>query len=232
MTGLEPYSGALIKFGGTLVIRSAPKGLELIKSWWTGKTILIVGQPRAGKTTFLDYFHYGLWGDEKDTERTYFDLPSARFNVKVGRNETLQISVTTAVDTSGHMPAYQQAKNIFERKPHALLIFMDLTLPLKPSSEWLAELCRKFESHWRTSKSQRNRLKSIILVLNKKDKVDAKTITSRKRVFQKIIDAELKDARGKMLDDIAIIPTAMVENPDKTKSADDLIAHLAKSLIR
>jgi GTP-binding protein EngB required for normal cell division len=73
---------------------------------------------------------------------------------------------------------------------------------------------------------------NITLVLNKSDKVDSKTITARKNNFRKIIDAELKEARGKMLDEIAIISTVMVNNPDGTKSADSLITHLAKALVK
>lgn len=231
MTGLEPYLGTIFKVGGAIIVK-APRGLEIIKSWWKGETILIIGQERAGKTTFLDYFHYGLWGDERETVRTLKDLPTARFNIKLGRDEALEICITTAIDTSGQAPHFQQAEKAFAENPHALLIFMDLSKPLKTSSEWLTELCKRLETYWRTNKRKRNRIQSIILVLNKKDKVDAKAIASRKKSFQKILDSQLKDARGKMLDDIAIMPTVIVTNPDNTKSVDNLIAHLAKSLIQ
>lgn len=230
MTGLEPYIGTMVKVGGAIVVK-IPRGIEIIKSWWKGKTILIIGQERAGKTTFLDYFHHGLWGDERETIRTSRDLPTARFNVKLGRNESLEICITTAIDTAGQAPQFQQAEKVFEKNPHGLLIFMDLTKPLKPSSEWLTELCRRIENHWRANKRKKNKIQSIILVLNKKDKVDAKTIDARKKAFQKILNAELKDARGKMIDDIVIVPTVMVTNPDNTKTVDSLIADLAKALI-
>lgn len=231
MTGLEPYMGTMAKVG-VAVISKAPTGLQIIKSWWKGKTILIIGQERAGKTTFLDYFQHGIWGEERDTIRTIRDLPTARFNVKLGHNETLEFCVTTAIDTAGQSPQFQQAEKIIEKNPNALLIFMDLSKPHKSSVEWLEELCRRIENQWRANKRKRNKIQSIILVMNKKDKVDTKMIETRKKAFKKILDSELKDARGKMIDDIVIVSTVMVTNPNETKSVDSLIADLAKALIK
>jgi GTPase SAR1 family protein len=232
MTGIEPYLPTLVKLGGTIIVRSVPTGLEYLQSFWKGKTILIVGQSRAGKTTFLEYFQYGLFEDEKETQRTYEETPTARFNVKLGRDQSLEIIVKKTIDIDGHSAPFQQAKLIIEQKPHALLIFMDATLPLKTSTDWLTEFCKKLESHWRVKGIKKNRIKSIVLVLNKKDKVEAKTMSAKTKSFKKILDSELKDSRGKMLDDVVIITTVMVNNPDGTKSADGLISSLAKSLIK
>lgn len=231
MTGIEPFAPTIVRIGGT-IISQAPKGLKYIKSLLTGKTIIIVGQKRAGKTTFLDYFQYGFFEDEKHTAKTQESTPSVRFDIKLGRNEILEISIKTAVDVAGQNPPSFQAKEIFDLKPHAILIFIDLTCPLKKSGEWLTEFCGRLETHWRVNKNKRNRVKSIILVLNKTDKTDAKTVESKMKAFQKIINAELKEARGKMLDEIAVIPTVMVNNPNGTNSADSLIAHLAKTLVK
>lgn len=231
MSGIEPFAPTIVKLGGT-IISQAPKGFKYIKSLLTGKTIIIVGQERAGKTTFLDYFQYGFFEDEKDTSKTYDITPSVRFDVKLGRNEILEISVKTVIDVPGQAGAVLQAKEIYKQKPHAILIFIDVNRPLKPSSEWLVEFCKRLETYWRTNKHKGNRVKSIILVLNKKDKTNAKIIESRKKAFQKILNAELKEAKGSMMDDVVVIPTAMVNNPDGTKSADGLIAHLAKALVK
>lgn len=231
MTGIEPFAPTIVKVGGT-IISQAPKGLKYIKSLFTGKTIIIVGQKRAGKSTFIDYFQYGFFEDEKETAKTYLSTPSVRFDIKLGRNETLEISIKTAVDVAGQNSPSFQAKEIFDLKPHAILIFLDLTCPAKPAGEWLAEFCERLETYWRANKSKRNRVKSIILVLNKKDKTDAKTVETRTKAFLKILNSELKEARGKMLDEITIVPTVMVNNADGTKSADSLITHLAKALIK
>lgn len=231
MLGIEPLTPTIVKIGGTIV-SNAPKGFKYIKSLLTGKTIIVVGQERAGKTTFLEYFRYGFFEDEKHTEKTWDVTPSARFDVKLGRNEILEISVKTVIDVPGQIGAVFQAKEIFQQKPHAILVFMDITRPLKPSSEWLREFCKRLETYWRANKHQRNRVKSIVLVLNKTDKTEAKTVESRRKAYQKILDAELKEARGAMTSEISVVPTVMVNNSEGTKSADGLIAHLAKALVK
>lgn len=226
------YGLTIAKIAGTVITRAAPSGLKLVKSWWYGKKVILIGQSRAGKTTFLDYFQYGLFEDEKERERTHDVLPSARFDVKVGKAETLEINVAKAVDVGGHHSPFQQARLIVENNPQALLIFLDSTVSLTDSKAWLTEFCQQLENQWRIKGSRKNKVKSIILVLNKKDKVEATEIESKKKAFKKIIDSELREARGKILDGIPVFPTVMVNNQEGTKSADSLIAHLAKALIR
>jgi GTPase SAR1 family protein len=222
-------AGTIIKVSSA-IISKAPQGIELVKSWWKGKTVLIVGQLRAGKTTFLEYFQHGFWGDEKETERTQESVPTARFTVKLGRNESLELYVSTVIDTSGQAPTYQLAEKSFEKNPHAILIFMDLTQPLKKSEEWLYDFCRKLEDYWRSHKAKVNRIRTIVLVLNKIDKVDYEMIKTRRKAFQKILDAELRDTRGSKLKSVRIMSVVMVTNPKQTILADDLIKHLAMSL--
>ena len=222
-------AGTMIKVSSA-IISKAPQGIELVKSWWKGKTILIVGQLRAGKTTFLEYFQHGFWGDIKETERTLESVPTARFTVKLGRNESLELYVSTVIDTSGQSPTYQLAEKTFEKNPHAILIFMDLTQSLSKSEEWLYGFCRKLEDYWRANKTKANRIRTIILALNKIDKVDEEVIKTRRKVFQKILDAELRDTRGIKLKNIRIMPSVMVTNSKQTAFADDLIKHLAISL--
>ena len=72
----------------------------------------------------------------------------------------------------------------------------------------------------------------MILVMNKMDKSTANKIAARERAFRKILDAELRDARGQMLDEIAIMPCTVVTNPQGTKAVDNVIAHLAKALAK
>jgi hypothetical protein len=73
---------------------------------------------------------------------------------------------------------------------------------------------------------------SMIVVMNKTDKAQEQTIAAARREFRKILDQELRDARGRMLEEIAIMPCTMVTNLEGTKAIDAVIAHLAKSLAR
>ncbi len=236
MAGIEA-GATLLKVGVAVIQRIAPSGIALFKSWLKGKEIMIVGQARSGKTTFVDYLQYGLFEDEKDTDRTIDAVRSARFNVKMGRDATLELTVRSVIDVPGHAGPVEHAKLVFERRPHALIIFTDLTRPLKGDSErasavWIREFCLALEARWRANRKRKNRITTIILVMNKSDKAEEKKIASWKQAFRRIVDAELREARGQMLEEIAIIPCALVTNPEGTKAVDSLIAHLAKALAR
>ncbi|HEY0605976.1 MAG TPA: hypothetical protein VGD58_23835 [Herpetosiphonaceae bacterium] len=236
MTGVET-SATLVKVGVAVISRAAPTGLEIVKAWLKGKEVIIVGQARAGKTTFVDYLQFGLFEDEKDTSKTRDVEESARFNIKMGRDSALQLSVKKVVDVPGQIGAAWQADEVFYRRPHAIVIMTDLTSPLdgepdRAAAAWLLEFCRELESNWRIKGKRGNRVKSIILVMNKLDKVTEDVVTSRKTKFQGILNTELREARGRMLSEIAIMPCSLVTNPQGTKAVDAVIAHLAKTLAR
>jgi len=236
MTGIET-GATLLKVGVTMIQRAAPGGIALLKSWFKGKEIMIVGQPRAGKTTFIDYFHYGLFEGEKETDKTKEVVRSARFDIKMGRDAALEMIVKSVVDVPGQVGPIEHAKLVFERRPHAVVIFTDLTRPLRGESDrasaaWVQEFCRTLESRWRANRKRTNRVRTMVLVMNKCDNVDEKKVVSCKQAFRKILDAELREARGLMLDEIAIMPCALITNPDGTKMVDSVIAHLAKALAR
>lgn len=50
--------------------------------------------------------------------------------------------------------------------------------------------------------------------------------------LRNILDIKLRDACGRMLEEIAIMPCTLVTNPQSTKSADSVIAHPAKTPAR
>jgi GTPase SAR1 family protein len=238
MSGAEAGVGAsIVKVGVAVIQRAAPSGIALLKSWLKGKEVLIVGQARAGKTTFVEYLRYGLFEDEKEKEKTKREEKTARFNVKMGRDSSLELSVKRVRDVPGQWGPMAHADLVVDHRPHALLIFIDLTRPLRGESErasaaWLVEFCRHLESRWRIKGRKANRIKSIILVMNKLDKSDARKMESRKKEFRKILDAELREARGRMMDEIAILPCVVVTNPEGTKAVDSVITHLAKALAK
>ena len=84
MTGAEGAGAALVEVGLWAIDRAAPRGLAFVRSWMRGRQILVVGPPRAGKTTFIDYLQYGLFEPEKHTAKTLKTSRSARFDVRMG----------------------------------------------------------------------------------------------------------------------------------------------------
>jgi GTPase SAR1 family protein len=238
MTGVEAAAaGAAFKAGVDLIFRAAPKGFAFVKSWWIGKEILIIGQARAGKTTFREYLQYDIFEDVKDTIETPDIEPSARFNLELGKNSSLGLIISTAVDIPGQVGAVAHANLAFERNPHALLIVLDLTTPLqgepdRASAAWLMRFCRRYEARWRSNRRRKNRIKSVIIVMNKADKMDEQIIANKKQEYQNIINTELRDARGSMIQEIAIMPCSVVTNPRGKMLVDSVIRQLAISFTR
>jgi GTPase SAR1 family protein len=234
----EPASTAAVaKLSVSFIERVASPGIVYVKSVFRGKEVLVIGQPRSGKTTFIEYLRHGLFEDEKDTEKTLLPEQTPRFDVKLGRQSSLELTIKRVVDVPGQIGAAQHAQLAYERNPHAIVIFMDLTAPLKgaedrSSAAWLTEFSKRYEALWRAGNRKKHRIKCIIIVLNKLDKSTARKVESTKKEFQKIIKAELHDGLGKMQSNASILPCVMVSNPEEEKFVTMVITHLAKSLAK
>src|SRR5690242_3944419 len=99
MTGLEAAAGgAVVKL---IVERGVPKGFALARVVFQGKTIMLVGPARSGKTTFISYLQHGIFQDPQDIPRTYDPVDSSHFNLRLGPNKTLDVIVKTVVDLPG-----------------------------------------------------------------------------------------------------------------------------------
>src|SRR3954454_15016505 len=100
-----------VKIGVELLKRAVPHGIVWIVNWIRGNRILVVGQPRAGKTSFLNLLQYGVFASpDISSPRTRKDTKSASFQVKVGDNQALQLAVRTTIDTVGQVSALDHAQ--------------------------------------------------------------------------------------------------------------------------
>jgi len=232
MTGSELYAPAAEE-----LIRLIPKGFGLVKRWWVGKEVLIIGQPRAGKTTFREYLQYALFDDEKPTDETAEIESTKQIDIGIGQRGNLKLNVKRAIDTPGQVGAVEHANLAFQENPHGLIIVLDLTAPLdgepdRASATWLKRFCRRYEAKWRVDRNRKNRLKAIVVIMSKADKLASGTIDERRKIYKEILDTELKDARGKMLDGVAVLPCSMVTNPHGTRLMDNVVAYLAAAFSR
>src|SRR5260221_5989464 len=173
MTGAEPFIG---KAAIEIVVKGAPRGFALARSWWLGKEILIIGQARAGKTTFREYLQYGFFEDARENEETPDVEPTGRFDLAIGRDFALKLIVSSAVDSPGQVGPVAHANLAFQRNAHALIILLDLTTPLqrepdRASAAWLSRFCRRYDALWRANRSRKNRVRSIVVVMSKADRV-------------------------------------------------------------
>jgi GTPase SAR1 family protein len=229
-------SGAAAGVAGSAVERAAPRSFDFIrilKIYFQGKTIMVVGPEGAGKTTFLEYFRYGHFSGERSTEPTLETAEEDRFKVIVGKTETLELPVKQAVDLSGQSGANNHANAVVERNPHAIVVMSNLTTPQQDAEAWLREFCRRLETKWR-SEEKKNRLKTMIILLNKRDKpeVTDEIVQQRTTRFREIVDAELRQARGKMSGEVRILPCSIVENPVQTQLVDVAIFELVQRLAK
>jgi hypothetical protein len=125
----------------------------------------------------------------------------------------------------------------FDKRPHVILILSDLTAPLtgatgKSSATWLAEFCTQLEKRWQAASRRKNKLISMVLILNKKDKVDDDIVAKRTKHLRKILEGQLKQALGAMVEPVAILPCSSVINPDGPLWIDAVIMHIAKELAK
>jgi GTPase SAR1 family protein len=231
LTGAEPFIVEGIKW-------AAPKGWGLLKSWWLGKEILIVGQARAGKTTLRNYLQLGEFDDAVETEETPEIEETERFQVTVGNRSALKLFVSRAIDSPGQVGAVEHANYAYDRNPHALIIVLDLTTPFegepdRASGAWLRRFCKRYETLWRANpKNKKNRVKAIMVLMNKADKLDQGTIPERTKEYRDIVDSELKDAKGKITGSVGVFPCSVVTNPEGEKLVNRVVDHLTKAVAR
>ncbi|MBV8894404.1 MAG: hypothetical protein JO266_20920 [Acidobacteria bacterium] len=225
-----------LKVGVQLITRVAPTGMAWVTTWLRGKKILIVGQPRAGKTSFVDYFQYGTFATPNiPTDRTTKIVKTAGFRVVAGKNERLQIQIKHAIDTIGQVRPGEHAENFAYFKPHALIVMLDLTSNWEGDNEYsgkyyLQEFSSNLSEKLRERRPLRKVLSSIVLVLNKKDLVSQTTISDWTTNSRTIMDHTLESGFGPRTRSVRIIPCSLIQAHDNGESADHIIQHLALSL--
>jgi signal recognition particle receptor subunit beta len=235
MTGLEhlavPAGGALVK---VIIERGAPAGFGFVRSLLRGKTIMVVGPPRSGKSTFVTYLQFGIFQDAQETEKTYHPVESPRFSLRLGPNRNLEVEVKTIVDLPGQYP--DLSKNVFEHRPHALVIILDMSAPqsdvndTRSSALWLEDFCNRLDQRWQGQKAKRNRCRSVIVAMNKIDMVKPEVVDKYEEQYRAIMKQSFRAARGSHLSDVHFRRSIMVENADGTKLIDAILVDLAQAI--
>jgi len=146
-----------LKLALDMVQRPAMTGLARVHTWLTGNEVLILGPARAGKTSFVDYLRYGVMEPEQETEKTLGVEKTASFRVRIGRDASLELKLKRAVDVAGQIGPIEHARLVEEKKPHAIIIMLDLSAPMsgisdRASGPWLIEFCKHFEERYRDDK--------------------------------------------------------------------------------
>ena len=140
----QPVTGLETAAGGTIVKvvieHAAPAGIAVVKSWLKGKTLMVVGPSRAGKSTFVNYLQFGIFQHEQETSKTYAPAHGPKFNLTVGSTKSLQVLVKTTVDLPGQYSEVQLANEVFDIRPHVLVVVLDASRDLHGSggtADWM-----------------------------------------------------------------------------------------------
>ena len=219
-----------LKVAIDLVKRPAMSGVARVHTWLTGHEVLVLGPARAGKTSFVDYLQYGVLEPEQETAKTLDLRKSATFRLKIGRDSSLELKVRRAVDVAGQVGPMEHAKIVEERKPHAVVVLLDLSAPVTHSATWLTDFCKHLDERLRSNPGAKKRLKTIVFVANKQDALTPDAAVKRIERFRQIVKKHLVLAFSTKVDSIPIMPCILVQKDNAIGLADAITLRLAKAL--
>lgn len=214
-----------------IIRRAPPTGLAWITTLLTGKQILIVGPSSAGKTKFAHYLRLGLLEPEGKREMTYCVTEWPAFSIQLGQGQGLVLNIRRAVDTPGQVGPIQQAGLVAKHKPHLLIILLDCTKTVDKTIQWLSLFCNRLDTVLRFERSVRKRLRRLMVLLNKRDKVGAR----KPVMLTEGIRAALKDNLGiclgiQAVQSIPIMECVSIQSPLGTSLIDQVIKELIRQL--
>lgn len=231
--------GADIALKGVATV--APKGLKKLTNWIRGRRILVVGQGRSGKTSFISFletdtlfdegYHqrsYG-WGKSRDKEHR----KTWPFTISQGRGGALQLRVRSAIDVVGQATADRHGRFVREHRPHGLVIMTDLTLPAKGPDgvvAWLKDFLDQLADELRADARLRRSLKSIVVVLNKADRVDEAKVRERRELVKGLMTQKLGPVLGQAARRYPVMPCILIDHPSARRLAGAVVAKLAHTV--
>lgn len=227
MTGVETAGITVAKL---VIERAAPAGLARLLPYIRGKTIMIVGPSASGKTTFLNYLRAEVFLPVQPPESTLAPNETKPYEVHLGTNQTVTVTVKTTVDVPGQYTAIQLATEAFARRPHGLVVVLDLTNP--DSSDWFEEFSTRLDQKWQGVRRRRNRLRAVVVAMNKADLIDDAAIAEQEAEYRRIAQRHWRSARGSTMDDIIFMRSIMVQTPAGTSLVDALVVKLVTALER
>ncbi|UCD52153.1 MAG: GTPase domain-containing protein [Phycisphaerales bacterium] len=211
--------------------RAAPKGLARLRTYAKGREILVLGPSSAGKSKFAQYLRLGTLDPEGLREMTYHLTKSPTFVVHVGPDGSLALNVRRAVDTPGQTGPIQHATLVGERKPHAVVVLLDSTKTVSSTARWMSLFCNHLDTILRRGHHTRRKLREIVVLLNKRDKIGNSKLDELRENVRAELDRYLAVPLGKKrAAAIPILECIAIQTAQGSDLIDNVITYLAQHL--
>ncbi len=207
------------------------KGLARLVAYLRGKELLILGPGNTGKTKFAKYLRLAALDPEGIREMTYGVTKSPAFVLGVGGEEGFELNVRRAVDTCGQVGPLQHALLVARRQPHVVIVMLDCGVDPRSMLRWFCLFCDALDSVLRKLPSARRRLQEIVVILNKRDKIEDGEFAKLRQAVQKALERFLTVVLGEArVRSIPILECISVRTGRGTALIDGVIAQLAERL--
>lgn len=171
----DPVSGIVADLGIEAFKHALPTGLEYVRTRVFGKRLTVVGPADAGKTSFIEYCQFGTLSEVGEPITTREVPPGAKFVIRADPDPTgearLELRVKRAIDLPGQYDPEFQAELLVRQRPHLAVVMVDIAL--EPHVAWVGKLLAEYSRLLGQDSAARNRLRSVVFVLNKVDLVGA-----------------------------------------------------------
>jgi GTP-binding protein EngB required for normal cell division len=207
------------------------RGFARLAAYLRGKEILILGPGNAGKSKFAQYLRLAALDPEGIREMTYAVTKSPAFVLGVGGDEGIELKVRRAVDTCGQVGPVQHALLVARRRPHVVIVMLDCSADPRSVLRWLCLFCDALDSILRKAPAVDRRLQEIVVILNKRDKIDDREFAKLRQAVRKALERFLTVVWGAdRVRSIPILESISVRTGHGTALIDGVIAQLAERL--
>jgi hypothetical protein len=220
-----------VEWGVEMMRRTLVTWFSRLTTYARGKEILIVGPGSAGKTKLAQYLRWGALDPEGQRDMTYCVTKSPAFVMGIGREQGLILRVRRAVDTPGQVGPRHHAILVGRRKPHAVVVMLDCSSSISATVRWLCLFCNSLDTVLRKGSYAARRLDAIVVLLNKRDKIDSGESDELREAVRQVLNQYLSVPLGvERVSSIPILECVSVQTGRGTTLIDGVIAQLTEKL--
>ena len=186
---VDPLTATLEKELASIAIKGAGSIIDRAWKWYGSYDLLILGQERAGKTAFYKFLRSKLLSKNGEkTSKTIDPVNSGVFQFEWSTDAgSLALELRNVGDRSGQIGPDLQSQMLIGKKPHLLVVVLDLTAVPHDDNDadrvhatyetWFEHFCTSISDRLmnrpRLARKVSGRLRNMVILLNKADKIEA-----------------------------------------------------------